>query len=328
MNLTKLAKLAGVSVSTVSKVFSDSDEISKETKKRIIELAKETNCYEKYYRPKYPKKLIVVICPEILGLHYGQMATYIEKEITGNGDTMVLSVSNFSASRQNDLIDYYTKYLKPDGIIVIEPAGIIKNNTDIPIVQISFENAAINVYSVKADIYTALDEAISALQNLGHTEIGFIGEKYATAEYEFFKNIMAKKEVHVRKKHIVISNKRFLDAGYYGMEEMLKNGSLPTAIIAAYSHIAVGIMQRIKESGLRVPEDISVICMDDLNVIPYFDKTLSCIKMHLEELSCIAIDLLYQKIKRGYIRIEQAISVTREFEFGDTIGPVPSPSRK
>ncbi|MBO4897094.1 MAG: LacI family DNA-binding transcriptional regulator [Clostridia bacterium] len=326
MNLSKLAKLANVSVSTVSKAFADSDEISKETKERIIELAKETNCYEKYYRPKYPKKLIVVICPEILGLHYGQMATNIEKEITENGDTMVLSVSNFSAARQNDLIDYYTKYLKPDGIIVIEPAGTIKNNTDIPIVQISFENAAKNVYSVKADIYPALNEALTTLQNLGHTKIGFIGEKYATAEFEFFKNAMAKKEIYVRKKHIVISDKRFLDAGYFGMEEMLKNGSLPTAIIAAYSHISVGMMQRIKECGLRVPEDISVICMDDINVMPYSDKTLSCIKMHLDELSCIAIDMLYQKIKRGYIRIEQAISVTREFEPGDTIGPASNQS--
>lgn len=321
MNLSKLAKLANVSVSTVSKAFSDSDEISKETKERIIELAKKHNCFEKYYKPKYPKKLIVVICPEILGLHYGQMATYIEREITENGDTMVLSVSNFSASRQNDLIDYYTKYLKPDGIIVIEPAGQIKNDTDIPIVQISFENAAKNVYSVKADIYPALDKAITYLQELGHTRIGFIGEKYATVEYDFFRNAIKKRAVPLLQKHIVISDKRFLDAGYYGMEEMLKNEPLPTAIIAAYSHIAVGIMQRIKESGLRVPEDISVICLDDINVMPYSDKTLSCIKMHLDDLSCIAIDLLYQKIKRGYIRIEQAISVTREFDKGDTIGP-------
>ena len=321
MNLSKLAKLANVSVSTVSKAFSDSYEISRETKDRIIALAKEYNCFEKYYKPKYPKKMIAVICPEILGLHYGQMATYIEREITANGDSMVLSVSNFSASRQNDLIDYYTNYLRPDGIIVIEPAGLIKNNTDIPVVQISFENAAKNVYSVKADINPALEEAIEYLQKLGHKKIGFIGEKYAAAEYGFFKDAVSKKAIHIRKNHIIISEKRFLDAGYYGMEEMLKNDCMPTAVFAAYSHIAVGMMQRIKEAGLKVPEDISVICMDDINVAPYSDKTLSCIKLHLDELSCIAIDLLYQKIKRGYIRIEHAVSVVREFEPGDTTGP-------
>ena len=322
MNLAKLAKLANVSVSTVSKAFSGSNEISQKTKERIIEIAKNNNCFEKYYKPKYPKKLIAVICPEILGLHYGQMVTNIEREISANGDTMILSASNFSEEKHNDLIDYYTKYLRPDGIIVIEPACSIKNNTDIPIVQISFENTTKNVYCVKADILPAMEEAIEYLQSLGHTKIGFIGEKFAAAEYGFFKEAIAKKSVYTRKNHIVISERRFLDAGYYGMEELLKNDCLPTAVFAAYSHIAVGMMQRIKEAGLRIPEDISVICMDDISVMPYSDKNLSCIKMHLNELSCIAIDLLYQRIKRGYIKIDQEISVTRKFEPGNTVGAV------
>lgn len=75
MTLEKLAKLAGVSISTVSKVFYDSDEISTETKEKVLQLAKEHNCYEKYYKPRYTRRVIAVICPELLGVHYSQMIT-------------------------------------------------------------------------------------------------------------------------------------------------------------------------------------------------------------------------------------------------------------
>ena len=82
MTLAKIAKMANVAVSTVSKAFSDSPEISSETKELIINIAKETGCYEKYYKPKYNKKLIAVICPEMLGNQYAQMATFLEQKIT------------------------------------------------------------------------------------------------------------------------------------------------------------------------------------------------------------------------------------------------------
>ena len=121
MTLAKIAKLANVAVSTVSKAFSDSPEISKETKEQIMKIAKETGCYEKYYKPKYNKKLIAVICPEVQGVHYTQMATYLEKRITQRGGTMLLSVSNFSPEKKAELIDYYIKYAHAEGIIVVEP---------------------------------------------------------------------------------------------------------------------------------------------------------------------------------------------------------------
>ena len=213
MNLSKLAQLAGVSVSTVSKALSDSKEISAETKNLIIELAKEHGCFEKYYKPKYPKKLIAVICPEILGIHYGKMATDMEKEISEHNGTMVLSVSNFSPKKQAELIDYYTKFAHVDGIIVIEPAAKIKNNTDVPIVQIGHENESKDVDCVKAEIAPALEDTLYCLQNLGHTKIGFVGESLAVPEQEAFNTIMTKKKINIDPRHMIISDKRFEDAG-------------------------------------------------------------------------------------------------------------------
>ncbi len=63
MTMRELAKLANVSVSTVSKAFSETDDISEETKNHIFKIARNTGCYGKFYKGKYSKKVIAIICP-------------------------------------------------------------------------------------------------------------------------------------------------------------------------------------------------------------------------------------------------------------------------
>ena len=99
MNLSKLAQMANVSVSTVSKAFSDSHEISRQTKEMIFDVAKKYGCFDKYYKPVYTKKVIAVICPEMLGIHYTQMATFLSREISMRNGTMLLSVDEFSSEK-------------------------------------------------------------------------------------------------------------------------------------------------------------------------------------------------------------------------------------
>lgn len=319
MNLSKLAQLANVSVSTVSKAFSDSNEISEQTKELIFLVAKENNCFDKYYKPKYNKKVIAVICPEIIGVHYSQMVTYLSNEISQHDGTMLISVSDFSKKKQDELINYYTKFIHADGIIIIEPADVIKNNTDIPIVQIGPDNASKNVDCVNVVVNQAMNDAMSHIRRRGLNNIGFIGETYAEPEYGYFIEGMNVNGFDPDEKYIVISDKRFYDAGYYGMDELIRSGNIPDVVFAAYSHIAVGIMQRIKEEHLSVPDDISVICMDDIPSVPYSDLKLSSIKMHFDELCATALDILYQKIEKKYIRAKRSITVTREFDKGETI---------
>ena len=112
---------------------------------------------------------------------------------------------------------------------------------------------------------------------------------------------------------------RFYDAGYYGMEQFIKNKDIPQVIFAAYSHIAVGILQRLKEEKLSVPHDVSVICMDDISSVPYSDIKLSSIKMHLDEVCDTALDLLYQKIEGSQNTAKRSVSIIREFSQGESL---------
>ena len=106
MNQKKLAQLAGVSPATVSKAFRYSDRVSPETRERIFSLAKEHNCFEKFSKGKYPKKLIVVFSPEISSDFYNSLVTNLEKKILANGAIMSLVITAMFA------LAYLPWYLK------------------------------------------------------------------------------------------------------------------------------------------------------------------------------------------------------------------------
>ncbi|MBQ2932129.1 MAG: LacI family DNA-binding transcriptional regulator [Clostridia bacterium] len=319
MNLSKLAQMANVSVSTASKAFSTSHEVSEQTREMIFSIAKEHGCFDKYYKPVYDKKVIAVICPEMLGIHYSQMAAFLSNEISSRNGTTLISVHDFSPQKEQELIDYYTKFCNTDGIIVIEPPGVIKNNTDIPIVQIGIDNGAKNVDCVNVVANQAMDDALSYLVKNNYKRIGFIGEKYAVQEYDYFTSALKRLNIDVDENDILISDMRFYDAGYYGMGDFIKRNNLPDVVFAAYSHIAIGILQRLKEEKLSVPGDISVICMDDINIAPYSDVRLSSIKMHVEEVCDTALNLLYQKIEKNHIKVKRSVNVIREFSKGESL---------
>lgn len=319
MNLSTIAKAANVSVSTVSKAFSDSSEISKETKEMIIDISKQLGCYEKYYKPKYEKKLIAVICPELLGIHYSQMATFIEKDVASRNGTTVISVTDFSPSKQAELIDYYVNFAHADGIIVIEPVSEIKKTADIPIVQIALNGDSRNVHCITMDINNALDEAMQKIKESGHSKIGFVGEKYTPNELSLIKKHVYENGLELKEEFISINDHRFFDCGYYGMDKFIKKKNLPTVIFAAYSHIATGILQRLNEEHISVPDNISVICMDDIAVLPYNSPDLSCIRMHLDELCSEAIHLIYRIFSKRYTFSKHTITVKREFYQGETL---------
>ena len=96
MTMSKLAKLANVSVSTVSKAFSDAPDINAETKDRIFEKARQTGCYYKFYKGKYPKKIIAIICQEIISDFYVEFVDRLRKQIESSNNIALVVTDDFS----------------------------------------------------------------------------------------------------------------------------------------------------------------------------------------------------------------------------------------
>lgn len=324
MNLELLAKLAGVSVSTVSKAFSDSDEISDVTKRRIFDLAKANGCYDKYNKKRFDKKVIAVICPELKSEYYCAILSMLDKEIRKNNGIVISSITDFSPERETELFSYYSAYCKADGIITVSSHAVIDNIFNTPTVSIypgssAFESK--NVDFITSDLQQGVRKAVEYLKNLGHRNVGFAGERLTMAKLEMFKNAMRSAGLAVNNSFIKVTDNRFEEAGISAVNELLKQDEKPTAILAAYDYIAIGLIKGLRCEGYKVPEDFSIIGMDDISVIPFLDTPLCSIKCHTDDACRIAVEIIMKKIENCYYSARREIKVESEFVCRGSIAP-------
>ena len=281
MTMRDLAKLCNVSVSTVSKAFYDADDVSEDTKKLIFDIARENGVYGKFYKGKYHKKIIALICPELEGNHYSDFVNRLKKLIEKSGGMCVISTDDFSESKQSELIEYFASYLKVDGIIVFGLRKNLKKGYDVPIVSL-FSSHDDNVDSINIDMKSAIDEAVNTLHLYGHKKIAFIVETLTASKSQYFENAMH--TVGSEDATIILSKKRFEKAGIDGINQLLEAKKEFTASICGYDNIAFGAIKQLKKCGLRVPEDISVIGIDNISLSEYTETSLTSIDIASDEL--------------------------------------------
>ena len=319
MTLKKLSEITGYSISTLSKVFSDSKEINKNTKAEIIKKAKELGCYDKYSKNLYQKRVIAVIVPEIESAFYTDIISELKNAISKRNATMVISVSFFSESEEVNLISFFSSNKRADGIIVVNGKTTAKKYTEVPIVYL--DNSKSNDYAcyINHDYLAGLNEAVFELKNLGHEKIAFIGETLTLKKQELFVQAMKNNSLPVDENLIISQSKRFEDAGYLGMEKLYKKKNLPTAIICAYDYIALGVIDFLDSVGLKVPDDISIIGMDDIKLASYKKISLSSISIMKKDVCPILVNTLFEKIEKPYKAINKTITLKTRCILRDSV---------
>ena len=316
LTMKELAKLANVSVSTVSKAFSEADDISEETREHIFRLARESGCYGRFFKGKYHKKIVAIICPELIGNYYTCFIDCFRELIEAADGMCVVSADHFSPSKQAELIDYYIAYLKVDGLLVFNLNAPIKKAYDKPIVTL-FSNNASYVDFVQVDLRGALDRAVDLLLDCGHNKIAFLGEELTKAKEGFFLEAAAK---HGCTEPIVIKSRfRFEKAGEDGIDRLLECRSDTTAVICAYDSIAYGAIRRLKAAGLQVPQDVSVIGIDNISTSEYTKPSLTTIDTKPREVCEIAWDLLQKKMQTSGYGVRQTIVIEPKLILRDSV---------
>lgn len=312
--MQQLASLAGVSVSTVSKAFRDASEISLDTKNKIFEIAKKHGCYGKFYKGKFHKKIFAIIFPEIESAFYSDYVKRLQKIIEGNGGIVLMSTDNFDKQKQSELIDYYASYLNVDGIFAMILKAEIKRGYEIPIVSLMSPNNRCD--SVNYDIQSAMEEAINILKQHGHTDIAFIGEELTLVTAKMFCKALKQP---FESENIIISKQRFQKAGEDGVNTLLGKKRKYTAIICAYDDIAYGAIRQLKKLGLSVPNDYSVIGIDNINFSEYTETALTTIDCSPEQLCNIAWDIMSKKCKNRYYSNRENIIIPAKLIMRETV---------
>ncbi|MDD5602909.1 MAG: LacI family DNA-binding transcriptional regulator [Eubacteriales bacterium] len=307
--LKDIADAVGVSVSAVSKALGNKTDISNETREKILKAARELD-YD--FRPAAKNRadpgegLIAVICPEVKSNYYTQLIDSIGEKVAKEGYRMVFAVTEFEPENEKLYLELFAGR-GADGILLISEnynvseiidEAIFKGSpfSGAPLVLITNGEGTNKVNCLRIDDSFGISLGLGHLISLGHKKIGYIGDSHTGDRLSVFYSVMKAKGMNIEKGLIKTSGKRFEQCGYESMKEMLDSGNIPTAVFAAYDDIAVGAIKAIEAHGLSVPEDISVIGMDNIMICPYLHKELTTVSNPIREMASISCRILMKKI--------------------------------
>lgn len=323
MTLKELSRLAGVSVSTVSRVVNknDTNAASDEVRNRIWDLVHETGyvpnssaqILKSGANPPKKEKSRTITCifartPDgKTDPFFSQIFHAIEHECVTCGYEMtgVFTASDIKKA-SNDLA--YSHY---DGIIVLGRYSrslleSIKNHSK-NIVYTGL-NAINDPYDqIICNGYEAAKAAVRYLSMLGHRSIGYMGEKSDEARYRGYYDAIQELRLPLRREHI-IETEQSMQGGYIGAKNMLTavSGSSesasvqPTAIFCANDSTAVGAVKAFHEQGIVIPKEISIISIDNTEICQFTTPMLSSIHIPKEELGKMAVKILIDRIEGGH----------------------------
>ncbi|WP_335869527.1 LacI family DNA-binding transcriptional regulator [Bacillus sp. 2205SS5-2] len=313
-----IAKKTGFSVTTVSKAINNYSDVSEKTKKLILEAVEEM----KYFPNSSARTLttkkswtIGVIFVESLGIgiKHPFFNEVIEsfKQSVEVFDYDLLFASRNLPKHNKSYLDHF-RYRGVDGVVVVcsnvEDKQVQELMKDaIPSVVIDLNSQTSSV--VFSDNVTGSQLAVDYLYSLGHRKIAhiaghektFAGQQRLKGYIESMKSL----SLDVQEEYIVNGDYFSQEGGYRAMKKLLKLESRPTAIYASSDSIAIGAIEAIKDIGLDVPHDFSIIGFDDIALAQHVSPSLTTIKQQTDIIGQKAADLLLQQINQKEKVIEQ-----------------------
>lgn len=299
-----IAKLAGVSPATVSRVLNYDQELSvaQETKQRIFEVAEDLN-YTKHKRANKIGKAVIRLvqwydeAEELADLYYLSIRLGIEKKA---------EELNIQIRREalNELSDIQVNGTIALGKFDAEQIRQLKQ-TDENLLLVDFDGMNMGLNSLVVDFDQSVNLVIDYFIRQGYQKIGILsGEEKTKHNLQpiedprllAFKHKM--KQLNLYRPEFTLTAAFSMETGKTAMAEFLSSTEeLPNALFAASDALAVGAMQAIQAAGLRIPEDISVIGFNDVSVAKYVSPALSTIKVETEWMGELAVSTILDLAK-------------------------------
>lgn len=310
ITLSKLASLAHVSVSTASKAFSMSSEVSEHTREMIFKIAKEQGCFKKFFNARYPKYVIAVICPEYKSHFYNSALSHLQESFSAHACEVCVASTDFSAQTEEDLLEYYSRYATVDGIIIIGGRVPLQASVEIPVATIFPNPGCEGAINLTGDCTDAMTEVFHHFLGNGITDIGFIGDCYTFGKEYLFRRIVDYMNLDKDDIQYSISQQRFEAGGYDAFKSYMESGHVPRAIICAYDYMAIGAIRCASEHGLRVPEDVAIVGMDNIPESSYLNPPLSSIDFNMSKICTIAADAIMKRLSDPDFALRHKVPAT------------------
>ncbi|CAM4174107.1 LacI family DNA-binding transcriptional regulator [Lederbergia lenta] len=306
VTIKDVAKEAGVSISTVSNALNGVDVLHPDTKEHILNVAKRMN-----YIPNINGRNLKSNRTKVLGLfittmtgpYYGTLTDAIYKQCEKNGYELNIFITK---NDQNALSNILGR--RVDGAIISnefisETHEDLLGKANIPIVFLDREKTGKVMSSVVFNSYKGGQVVAEYLIQLGHEKLGYIkgfGHIYDDIErFRGFQDTLKDAGLAFSTDHLLYGDFEE-EASYDAVKAFINSGKdLPDAFFAGNDSSAIGCMKALQSEGLSIPEDISVIGFDDIEISEYYNPPITTVNNPISEQGILAVDRLINLIQNN-----------------------------
>ena len=297
MNIYDIAKLAGVSIATVSRVMNGSDRVSEKTRQKVLSIIEE----ESYTPNIFAKGLglhtmhtIGILVPTISDMYMSRAVSYLEEELQEFGDDCILSCSGFEQEKKAAHVQLLlSKHI--DALIMIgsnyagegsrrDTEYIRKAALQIPVFIINGTVRGDNIYCYVSDDKRAVEEAVSSLIESGRRRVLFLTQSdtfSAAQKLEGYRRALSRHEIPFDDRLVVHVPNHVHDV----LNILLNNVSEEfDSILATTDIVGVGAVKYAAARSLRIPEELSIIGYNNTLMALGCEPELSSIDNHCDTL--------------------------------------------
>lgn len=296
-----VAKRAGVSITTVSHALSGGGVVKQETRERIRDLAREMN-----YMPNWSGKSLKTVETKIIGLYveyirgfYGQLADAMCDQCRAAGYELNVVIGGDGETILDNLLSH-----RVDGAIILHDGFSEQDaqtllSSELPTVFLDRELIGAKASCVLFDSYQTGFDAAQYLYALGHRDILLVEGKNTYDGIERSRGFAACMASHGKRVRPQwrISGDFDRNAAYAATEDFLRAGNRPSAVFAANDDSAIGCIQALRDAGLRVPQDVSVMGCDNIELSRWYVPALTTMDTNITEQGTMAIRELLELVQ-------------------------------
>jgi LacI family transcriptional regulator len=321
VTMSDIANMANVSQSTVSHVINKTAPISEKIKNRINELIIKLNYIpnSKVRSPRIKKiATIGLIIPDVRNSFYTETIMSIEEALVENGYSTIFCNTCYNKDQEETIINTLIQK-NVDGIIICY--GLLEKKLykvifrhSIPLVVIDdiVEIDGVVIPSIEVNNISGSKMAVEHLYNIKSKNVCFASEplfnKSAKLRYEGFQIAMKEFGNKIGKQFIHIESSQYnkLEMGRNIGAKIILDGSVD-AVFANSDNLALGIMERLIENEVKIPEEIAIIGFDDIPIARFVTPKLSSISQPIILMAKTSVDILIKMIQRESVNKKQFI---------------------
>ncbi len=303
--MREVARRAGVSLATVSRVLNNTQYISEETRTRVLKAVREFNYFKNVHARRLAtgrSDLFGLVISEIANPYFPEIIRGYQAMAWNRGFDVVLCNTEHDSERIKAVIRKLRESDVRAAAVVTSTVdrGMVSELTDsgIPVVLCNSEPAGKLVSNICIDYGPGIQKAIQHVVELGHRSAGVIAGPAWNRTAVTIKNaLVAELTTRGLKPVCVLESNYRVDAGASAVREVLSGRQTPTVLFCGNDLIAMGAMSALEESGVRVPEDVSVIGIDDIFFAFLARPPLTTIRVPREEMGIKAFEALERMLK-------------------------------